>query len=83
MKPMNNKSLLAFVFSQMEKLDTGTITVEQAKAQANLAKQANNSLKYELDRATTLIKIKQHNSETNDNIELREAESKNFDNTIE
>lgn len=81
MKPVNNKSLLAFVFDQMEKLSIKEISVEEAKAQAQLAKQANNSLKYELDRANTLIKLDEHNSlnSTKNKVELREAESKNFD----
>jgi hypothetical protein len=79
MKPVNNKSLLAFIFGQMEKLDNNEIDVEKAKAQAHLAKQANNSLKYELDRANTLVKIEQHNRTYQADIILREAESKNFD----
>lgn len=81
MKPVNNKSLLAFIFDQMDKLDKKEISVEEAKAQANLAKQVNNTMKYELDRANTLIKIDQHNAlnSTKVKVELREAESKNFD----
>ena len=79
MKPVNNKSLLHFIFDQMQKLDNNDINVEQAKAQANLAKQANNSLKYELDRAVVKMKVSQHNKETGDSIELREAEGKNFE----
>ncbi len=59
MKPVNNKSLLHFIFDQMEKLDTGQINVDEAKAQALLAKQANNSMKYELDRAKTLMELDQ------------------------
>jgi len=68
MKPVNNKSLLHFIFDQMEKLDKNDINVDQAKAQANLAKQANNSLKYEMDRAVVKMKISQHNKETGENI---------------
>ena len=45
MKPVNNKSMLAFLFDQMEKLNAKEISVDEAKAQANLAKQANNSLR--------------------------------------
>ena len=48
MKPVNNKSLLHFIYDQMEKLDKKEIDVSQAQAQADLAKQANNVLKYEL-----------------------------------
>lgn len=79
MTPVNNKSLLAFIFGQMEKLDSKEIDVEQAKAQANLAKQANNALKYELDLAKTKITISEHNLKANDDICLRNVESKNFD----
>jgi hypothetical protein len=79
MKPVNNKSLLHFIFDQMEKLDTNEISVDQAKAQSNLAKQANNSLKYELDRVATQMRVEAHNKEFNSNLVLREAESKNFE----
>jgi hypothetical protein len=63
----------------MEKLDTNEISVDQAKAQANLAKQANNSLKYELDRVATQMRVEAHNREFNSSLVLREAESKNFE----
>jgi len=79
MTPVNNKSLLHFIFDQMEKLDKNDISVDQAKAQANLAKQANNSLKYELERATTLMRIAEHQLSTGNYVEFREAEGKNFD----
>ena len=79
MKPVNNKSLLHFIFDQMHKLDEKEIEVETAKAQAQLAKQANNALKYELDRAHTKMKLTEHNRKLSDNVSLREAELKNFD----
>ena len=79
MKPINNKSLLHFMFDQMDKLDKGEIDVQKAKAQADLAKQVNNMLKYELDRANTLIKLDSHNRTTGTNIELRNAEGKIFE----
>lgn len=79
MKPVNNKSLLHFIFEQMSALESGKIGVDQAKAFANLAKQANNSLKYELERTTLQIEISKYNIESGKNIELREAEIKNFD----
>lgn len=78
-KPVNNKSMIAFLFGQMEKLDNGQIDVSTAKEQANLAKQVNNGLRYELDRTKILIELKQHNNSYQDNIPLREAESKGFD----
>lgn len=79
MTPVNSKSLLHFIFDQMSKLDKKEITIEDAKAQANLAKQANNILKYELDRANTLIKLKTFNNENNESLELRNIESKLFE----
>lgn len=83
MKPVNSKSLFSFICDQMDKLQESSISVEQAKAQANLAKQANNILKYELDRASVLMKIAEFNKENESNkIEIREIESKSFDKTI-
>lgn len=78
MKPVNSKSLLAFVFDQMEKLDSGTINTQQAREQSNLVKQANNLLKYELDRAKVKMELTRHNAVYKDGIDLREIESKNF-----
>lgn len=79
MKPINNKSLLAFIFGQMEKLDSGEIDTNTAREQSNLAKQANNAMKYELDRVKCLIQLSAHNSMHKEDIILREVESKNFD----
>ena len=79
MKPVNNKSLLHFIYDQMEKLDKKEINVFEAKAQADLAKQANNVLKYELDRTNTLITLDQQNRQHGTNIELRNIEGKSFD----
>lgn len=79
MKPVNNKSLLHFIYNQMEKLDKKEIEVLEAKAQADLAKQANNVLKYELDRTNTLLKLDQHNRTFGSNVDLRNIEGKNFE----
>jgi hypothetical protein len=79
MTPVNNKSLLAFIFNQMEKLDSNDITVEQAKAQANLAKQANNSLKYEIELVKVKMEIQDFNNTNVKQVEFRNAESKNFE----
>lgn len=78
-KPVNNKSMIAFLFGQMEKLDNNEIDTATAKEQANLAKQINNGLRYELDRANTLMQLREHNNAYQDNIPLRDVESKNFD----
>jgi hypothetical protein len=63
----------------MEKLDKNEIDVQTASAQANLAKQANNALMYELKRADVQMKLTQHNAVYKDGLKLREAESKNFE----
>ena len=51
----------------MVKLKEKKISVEDAKAQANLIKQANNVFKYELDRAIAMEKYEK--------IEIRNIES--------
>jgi hypothetical protein len=79
MKPVNNKSLVAFLFDQMDKLDKGEIDTQTAREQANLSKQVNNAMKYELDRAKVKMELTKHNAIYKDGIDLREIESKNFD----
>ena len=81
MTPVNSKSLFAFICGQMEKLSESETNVQEAQAQANLAKQAQNILNYELRRAETLVKLSQHNKITGESIKLREIESKGFDDT--
>lgn len=79
MKPVNNKSLLHFLFDQMEKLDNGVIDINQANTQANLVKQANNLMRYELDKVKVLIQLGEYNATSQKQIELRDVEIKNFD----
>jgi len=79
MKPVNNKSMVAFLFDQMHKLDNGKIDNQQAREQANLAKQVNNAMKYELERAKVKMELTKHNAVYKDGSNLRDVESKNFD----
>ena len=79
MKPVNSKSMLAFLYGQMEKLDNGEIDVAKATAQANLAKQANNILNYELKRAELSMKLSDFNEGKTEKVEIRQIESKAFD----
>ena len=79
MKPVNNKSLIAFLFDQMEKLDKGEIDTQTAREQSNLSKQVNNAMKYELDRAKVKMELTKHNAIYKDGIDLRDIESKNFE----
>lgn len=75
MKPTNNKSLLHFIFDQMDKLDKKEIDIDQAKAQANLAKQANNVFKYENDRAVIMMSLAEHNAKFKDGLDIRTIEA--------
>ena len=79
MTPTNNKSVLHFLYAQMEKLDKKEITVDEAKAQAAIAKQVNNCMKYELDRSKLLMELENHRRMTGDSIDFRNVEGKNFD----
>ena len=81
MIPVNSKSLFAFICGQMDKLDRKETSVQEAQAQASLMKQANNVLAYELKRADTQMKLSLHNKQYSENIQLREIESKGFDDT--
>ena len=79
MRPVNTKSMLHFVFGQMEKLDNKEITVQEAHEQAELAKQANNILTYETKRADIQMRLAAHNAIYKDGLKLREVEGKNFE----
>lgn len=79
MKPINNKSLIHFVFDQMEKLDNKEIGVNEAKAQAGLVKVANESLRYEIERARLLMDLDKYNRQSGTDYMLRNVEGKNFD----
>ena len=79
MTPVNNKSLLAFLFNQMEDLRDKKITVDEAKAQVAIAKQVNSQMRYELERARVIMQLTAHNAIYKDGSNLREIESKNFD----
>ena len=65
-KNVNTKELLRHSFDMMMLLKQKAINVEEAKAHANLLKQSNNLLKYELDRAVAFIKF--------ENLEIRQIE---------
>lgn len=75
--PVNTKSLLAFIFGQMGKLDNGEIDVATAVAQAKLAKQANNVLDYELKRCQVQMQLDAVNRTAT--AKLRDIESLGFD----
>lgn len=59
----------------MERLSQKKITVDEAKGQAALAKQANNLLRYEIDRVKTEMKIIDFNKEKQTLLSIREIES--------
>ena len=66
-KKTNSKELLKHAFNTMMLLKGKAISVEEAKAQANLLKQSNNILRYELDKALAIAKY--------DTLELTDIES--------
>lgn len=78
MQPVNNKSLAAFLFAQMERLDKKEINKDQALAQVAIAKQINSQMRYELERARVVMELTKHNAVFKDGSNLREIESKNF-----
>ncbi len=78
MIPVNNKSMIAFLFNQMDRLDKDEIDVQKAREQGNLAKQVNNAMKYELDRSKVKMELAKHNAIYKDGLDLRDIESKNF-----
>jgi hypothetical protein len=63
---VNSKELLKHAFHVMMLLKNKEITTEDAKGHANLLKQSNNLLKYELDRAVATQKY--------EGIEIRDIE---------
>jgi hypothetical protein len=79
MTPVNTKSLLAFVFNQMEKLDTKEIDVDTANAQSKLVQQANNLLRSEHERTRVKMELERHVKVYGSAISFREIESKNFE----
>jgi len=62
----NSRELLRHAVNKMEDLNYKKISVEEAKAHANLLKQSFNLLKYETDRAIALKKF--------ENLQIREIE---------
>jgi hypothetical protein len=65
-KKVNSRELLSHAFDMMMLLKSKAINTEEAKAHANLLKQSNNLLKYELDRAVAIQKY--------ENIDIRNIE---------
>jgi hypothetical protein len=65
-RSVNAKELLKHSFNTMMLLKAKAVSVEEAKAQSNLLKQANNLLRYELDRAIAIQKF--------EHIEIRNIE---------
>jgi len=61
----------------MDKLSNGQIDTDTAKAQAGLAKQANNALKYELDRTKLELELNSSKGLVDKNLSIREIEINN------
>lgn len=81
--PVNTKSLLAFIFNQMERLNSGEIDAQTACAQAKLASQASNVLNYELKRTIVQLRLREVAGGVESTTpRLREIESKAFDDNL-
>ncbi len=65
-KKVNSRELLKHTFNIMILLKAKAISTEEAKSHANLIKQSNNLLRYELDRAVAYQKF--------ENLEIRNIE---------
>lgn len=81
MRPVNEKSLLAHLFNQMDKLDNGEITPDQAIAQTKLSNEAIKLFVNEQKRVQLEMQLDIHAKEFGKRYELRELASKGFDNT--
>ncbi len=81
MKPVNEKSLVHFLFDQMDRLDRDEISVVKAQAQAKLANEATKLFKMEMDRARLVMDLQVHAKESGKIVELRELAAKGFDDT--
>lgn len=73
---VNTKNLLAFIYSQMLRLNKGEIDANTACAQAKLASQASNLLNYELKRTIVQLRLHEIRGENSKMIpRLRDIES--------
>lgn len=74
MKPTDNRSFLNFIFEQMDKLDRGEIDNDKATALSKLAKEANNSMMYEVKRADLLLRVRQSGIKPDEYQEVKRIE---------
>lgn len=72
MKIKGNRTLLKFIYEQMMKLDQGKISTDKARAQAGLARQANNASRYEVDKANAIAKLKAQGIDFKGSIEFKD-----------
>ena len=79
MKPVNYKSLLHFIFEQMEKLNNEEIDIHKAKAQSSFAKDAVRIQEYELKKTQMDIKVREFNLKYGSDVKIRNIEIKDFD----
>lgn len=81
MTPVNNKSFIAHMYSQLERLANGDITAKDASAYASIASQINKAFDYELKR--TAVQIRLYEIGQLSEATLRNIESKGFDNAVQ
>lgn len=69
-KHATTRHIFKHLCDQMDKLNMKMVSVEEVKAQANLAKQANNILNYELNKSIAVCKF--------ENIVINDIEEKDI-----
>lgn len=79
MEPTNQKHLYHLLFSAMKKLESGEMTVPEAREMSNLAARANTAVKLEHERVRVAIEAERHAKEGGSVVRLRNIEGKNFD----
>ncbi len=72
------KDYTQFLWKQANQLEAGRVDINEAKAQALIAKQINNLFQNEFNRANLMMKIHVFNENSNGNkIQIRELEEQN------
>lgn len=79
MEPTNQKHLYHLLIDSMKKLDSGEMSVPQAREMSNLGARVNTAVKLEQERARVKMELEKHSKGGGSDIRLREIEGKNFD----
>lgn len=81
MTPVNNKSFIAHMYSQLERVANGDMDAKAGSTYASIASQINKAFDYELKRAAVQIRLYEIGQLSE--VKLRNIESKGFDNAVQ